>query len=147
MIQLCLRHSVTHDEPSFRVRSRVCLEHLWLTVWGLEEQREVGKAKRKTTSENEDNNCFCAKSESHAQLNKSCHCHRGAKPQQKREGPIQATSITVSVLYTCLEYSWYMVELSKPETCCHLLRLWASCLKCRASVPLFTQMICRKSIM
>lgn len=85
MIQLRLRQGVTHEEPSFCVCSRVCLEHLWLAVSGFKEQREVGKAVRKTTSENEDNNCFCTKPESHAWLNKSSYCPRDDKPTTKKK--------------------------------------------------------------
>lgn len=57
---------MTHGELSFCVCGCVCQEHLWLTVLGLKEQREVGKAGRETTSENKGNNCFCANPESHA---------------------------------------------------------------------------------
>lgn len=69
MIQLCLHHKVTHEE------TRLCLEHLWL-LSGFKEQHEVRQAERETTSENEGNNCFCTKPESHARLYKSIYCQR-----------------------------------------------------------------------
>lgn len=42
--------------------------------------------------------------------------------------------------------SIYMAASAKPETCCHLLRLWASCLKSRGWLFCLRKMVCRKSI-
>ena len=115
---------------------------------GFKEQPEVGKAERETTSENEDNDCFCTKPESHAWLNKSGYCHREAKPQHKKKA-LYKQQVLQSLYCTQVwsTRSIYMVALAKPETCCHLLRLWASCLKSRDRSFCLRKMVCRKSIM
>lgn len=112
MIQPCLRHRVTHEELSFCVCCCVCLKHLWLTVTGFKELREVGNTERETTSENQDNNCFCTNSESCA--------HKEAivreTPNHNKKGPIQAISTIQSVLYIVFKTFALQVagSISKP---------------------------------
>lgn len=108
MIQPRLHKRVTHEERSFCVCSCVCLEHLWLTVSWFKEQREAGKAERETTSENEDNDCFCTKPESHARLNKSSYCHREAKPQHKQKALYKQQVLQSLYCTQVLKYSQYL---------------------------------------
>lgn len=111
---------VTHEETSCCVWSTCGSQSQ-----GLKSSVRLEKTRRKPHLKTRITTVFVQSPSQTRGFTKASYCHREAKPQRQKEGPVQATSIILCVLYTGLKYSQNMVALSQPETC--LLRLWASC--------------------